>query len=90
MEGTSWNLCADRISAGRGYDEKGKECPLPDDPSKEVIENRIARRQMEIDIENHWWKCHRHLWTPNSTREHDKIVVAFQREINDLKAMLKP
>jgi hypothetical protein len=89
MPGTTWNLCGDRINAARGYDEKGKECSLPANPSKEVVENRIARRQMEIDIENRWWNHHRYLWTPTSTRDHDKLVTDLQREIIDLKTMLR-
>jgi len=89
MEGTTWNLCGERINAARGYDEKGGSVELPANPSKEVIEHRIQQRQMEIDIENRWWNYHRHLWTPNSTIEHGKIVATFQREIHDLKAMLR-
>lgn len=89
MEGATWNLCGDRINAARGYDEKGAACPLPAKPSKEVIEHRIERHKMEIDIENRWWNYHRHLWTPNSTRHHDAIVANIQREITDLKAMLR-
>lgn len=89
MPGTTWNLCADRINAARGYDEKGGAVALPKDPSKEVIEHRIQQRQMEIDIENRWWNHHRYLWTPTSTRDHDKFVTALQREIIDLKALLK-